>query len=53
MNEVENFTQIKFEDYNPGRASQKTPRNVPFFISQGRIISAFGDRGLYIKLWII
>lgn len=23
MNEVENFTQIKFEDYNPGKASQK------------------------------
>ena len=39
MNEVENFTQIKFEDYNPGKVSQKTPRTVLPSRSQNGYVS--------------
>ena len=36
--EMENFIQAKFEDYNPGRASQKGLRTVPLVRSQGTVI---------------
>ena len=36
--EMENFIQAKFEDYNPGRASQKALRTVPPIRSQGTVI---------------
>lgn len=32
------FIQDKFEDYDPGRASQKVLRTVPPFRSQGTVI---------------
>ena len=34
MKEMENFILAKFEDYNPGRASQKALRTVPPVRSQ-------------------
>ena len=43
----------KFEDYNPGRASQKALRTVPSVRSQGTVINSFWDRGLYIKCHFI
>ena len=36
--EMENFIQTKFEDYNPGRASQKALRTVPPVRSQGTVM---------------
>ena len=35
---MENFIPAKFEDYNPGRASQKTARAVPPIRSQGTVL---------------
>ena len=35
--EMENFIRAKFEDYNPGRASQKALRTVPPIRSQGTV----------------
>ena len=36
--EMEIFIWVKFEDHNPGRASQKAPRTVPPVRSQGTVI---------------
>ena len=35
--EMENFIQAKFEDYNPRRASQISPRTVPPVGSKGTV----------------
>ena len=35
--EIENFTQAEFEDYDPGRASQKALRPVRPVRSQGTV----------------
>ena len=45
--EMRNFTGAKFEDYNPGRASQKALRTLL------PIMQVFWDRGLYIKRCMI
>ena len=34
---MENFIPAKFEDYNPGRASQKALRTVPHVRSQSTV----------------
>ena len=34
---MENFIRAKFEDYNPGRGSQKALRTAPPFRSQGTV----------------
>ena len=38
MKETQIFIQDKFEDYDPGRASQRVLRTVPPFRSQGTVI---------------
>ena len=35
---MENFIQAKFEDYNPGKTTQKALRTVPPIRSQGTVI---------------
>ena len=39
--EMENFIQAKFEDYNPGRDSQKAPRTVLLIRSQDAVHISF------------
>ena len=43
--ELENFMRAKFENYNPGRASQKALRPVPQVRNQVTVIKIFETEG--------